>query len=136
MSQEVDYHILEQDYEDELTATQALNKEIERAALDLAADLDDAVTVESETLSHEETQALPVTNMAELDVTANLLAGNDDDSSLAETGTLEEITVNLDAGDKTVEMAASPGDSEAADERDDQTVEMDLDPAKMDSRAG
>ena len=32
LSQEVDYKILEQDYEDELTATQALNAEIARAA--------------------------------------------------------------------------------------------------------
>ena len=136
LSQEVDYQILEQDYEEELTATQALNKEIERAARELAADLDDAVTVESETLSHDETTALPVANMAELDLTANLPAGNDDDSTPEETASLEEITVNLDAGDKTVEMAASPQDGDDTEIRDDETVEMDLDRGKRDSRAG
>ncbi len=133
LSQEVDYQILEQDYEDEMTATQALNKEIERAARELAADLDDAVTVETETLSHEETTALPVANIAELDVTANLPAGNDDESASGDTGIHDEITVNLDAGDKTVEMAATRDASAAGD---DPTVEMDVDRAKRDSRAG
>ena len=35
VSSEVDYTVLEQDYEDELTATQALNEEIARAAAEL-----------------------------------------------------------------------------------------------------
>ena len=37
----VDLEVLEQDYEDEFTATQALNKEIEEAAAELANNLDD-----------------------------------------------------------------------------------------------
>jgi hypothetical protein len=43
ISKEVDYNILEQDYENELTATQALNEEIERAAAALVEDLNQAV---------------------------------------------------------------------------------------------
>ena len=41
VSHEVDYKVLEQDYEDELTATQALNSEITRAAAELAARMDE-----------------------------------------------------------------------------------------------
>ncbi len=42
VSQEVDYKIVEQDYEDEMTATQALNAEILKAADDLTVSLDTA----------------------------------------------------------------------------------------------
>ena len=64
VSREVDYNILEQDYEDELTATQALNLEIERAAAEFEASYDpndtNAVTVN---MSHEDkTAELPVAN--------------------------------------------------------------------------
>ena len=41
ISKEVDYDILEQDYEDEMTATQLLNEEIQKAAEDTAANDDD-----------------------------------------------------------------------------------------------
>lgn len=47
LSREIDYKILEQDYEDELTATQAMNAEIERAAKELAERIDET----SETLA-------------------------------------------------------------------------------------
>lgn len=40
VSQDVDFEVLEQDYEDELTATQALNLEIERATAELVASID------------------------------------------------------------------------------------------------
>jgi len=40
ISKEVDFDILEQDYEDEMTATQALNDEIARAAAELVEDLE------------------------------------------------------------------------------------------------
>jgi hypothetical protein len=43
ISKEVDYDILEQDYEDEMAATQALNEEIARAAAELAKDRDQAM---------------------------------------------------------------------------------------------
>jgi hypothetical protein len=39
INQEIDYDILEQDYEEELSATRALNVEIERAAAELADNL-------------------------------------------------------------------------------------------------
>ncbi len=126
LNKEVDYHILEQDYEDELTATQALNREIERAAAELAADLEDEVTVESETLSGEETAALPISSIAELDVTAEMHAGNDDLSAtdtLDTAGMSETITTEIaHAGQSTDDPAF-----------DDETAEMDIRPKKVDS---
>ena len=47
VNQEVDYRILEQDYEDELTATQALNLELERAAREMRLDLDAEAAAEA-----------------------------------------------------------------------------------------
>ena len=77
ISKEVDYDILEQDYEDELTATQALNQEIERAAADLTAELnrssDDDLTAE-----------MPMALVTELDVTAEMPVANDDDTAAME----------------------------------------------------
>jgi pilus assembly protein FimV len=97
VDQEVDYKILEQDYEDEMTATQALNAEIQKAADDLAACMDDDID--------DETAEVPLTIVRELDMTAQLpvkdLAeeeiGDDDETSVLRT-------VKTDADDKTVEM--------------------------------
>ena len=131
LSKEIDYQILEQDYEDELTATQALNREIERAAAELTADLDEEVTVESETLSGDETAALPLTNVTELDVTASMRAGNDDEATDADDKTAE-ITARLNTDEKTVEMAAA-GDAERAD---DVTTEIEVESGRVGKRAG
>jgi hypothetical protein len=46
VSKEVDYKVLEQDYEDEMTATQAINEEIMKAGEDFALDDDLDATVE------------------------------------------------------------------------------------------
>ncbi len=66
VSQEVDYKILEQDYEDEMTATQALNAEIQKAAEELATRMDDDVTAE------HETPQKPMATVHSIDVTAPL----------------------------------------------------------------
>lgn len=99
ISKEVDYKVIEQDYEDELTATQALNEEIARAATELAErmenDADDATT------------ALPLTSVTDLDITAQMPAQNDEISDLDDTGVNEAITVNTPADDETVETPAS-----------------------------
>jgi hypothetical protein len=111
VDQDVDYEILEQDYEDEMTATQALNSEIQKAAEDLAARMDDdtdAVTTE-----------MPLATVHELDVTAQLPAkdrqeeeiGDDDDTGV-------NPTVNMEAEDQTAEMMQ------------DNTVEMPKDGSK------
>jgi len=78
ISKEVDYKVVEQDFEDEMTATQTLNAEIARAA-------------------------------AELDITAQMPAQNDEFSDLDDTGINEAITVNTPADDETAEMPAESG---------------------------
>lgn len=81
INKESDFEMLQQDYEDELTATQALNLEIARAAEELARDF-----ARDEDEASDETTSLPVDGQAsdsdvtaEFDVTAELpLAENDE----------------------------------------------------------
>jgi len=113
VSQEVDNKILEQDYEDEMTATQALNQEIQKAAEELA-------TRMSDDDSEDDTKEMSLASVHELDVTVQMRGGNDDDIS-DDDDTGVNPTVNLEADDKTVEM------------RDDSTVEM---PKKGGTKAG
>jgi LysM repeat protein len=117
VSQEVDFKILEQDYEDELTATQALNMEIAKAAAELSDRLDED--------QGDVTAEMPLATVTELDVTAQLPAKNDDISDLDDTGI--NPTVNMDSIDNTVEMPK--GDSE-------KTAEMEIEPGKIDTKAG
>ena len=58
MPEALDYKIVEQDYEDEMTATQLLNKEIAEAALKLSDD--------------DATSDLPLASVTDLGVTAQL----------------------------------------------------------------
>ena len=121
LSQEVDFEILERDYEDELTATQALNAEIAKAAEELANDVDgfedDDATAET-----------PLATVTELDITAQLPAENDDEiSDLDDTGINEEITERIEAVEKTVEMVVGEPES---------TVELQVESGKVDTKAG
>lgn len=104
ISKEVDYNVVEQDYEDEMTATQALNEEIARAATELAermeSDGDD-----------NETTALPLATVTELDITAQMPAQNDEISDIDDTGINEATTLNTAAEDETVEMPAESSKS-------------------------
>ncbi|HNP63728.1 MAG TPA: hypothetical protein PKH39_07290 [Woeseiaceae bacterium] len=100
INKDADYDVLEQDYEDELTATQALNDEITRAAAELAARMD------VEVIDNDETTAMPLASVTELDITAQMPAQNDDVSDLDDTGITQEITINEAADDSTVEMPA------------------------------
>ena len=122
ISREVDYDILEQDYEDELSATQALNQEIARAAAELADDLDEA-------RDDDVTSEMPLASVTELDVTASLeqpdeTAEVEQSRDPGETGA---VTVNMTAEDKTAEMPVAGNDD---------TVEMDVEGGKVDTRAG
>jgi len=110
VSQEVDFDILEQDYEDEMTATQALNAEITKAAAELAERMESIDESDA-------TTALPMASVTELDITAQLPAQNDDSAA----------TVNMEADDSTVEMDASRND-------DDETMEIES--GKVDTKAG
>lgn len=117
VSQEVDYKILEQDYEDEMTATQALNLEIAKASAELSENLDED--------RGDATAEMPLATVTELDVTAQLPAQNDDISDLDDTGI--NPTVSMDANDNTVEMPRG---------NNEKTVEMEIESGKVDSKAG
>jgi hypothetical protein len=106
VSHEIDYKVLEQDYEDEFTATQALNNEIARAAAELAARMDE------EFGDQEDTSEISMASVTSLDITAQLPANNDDDiSDLDDTGINEAVTVDMRTDDITVEMPAKKGRS-------------------------
>ena len=93
LSREVDYKILEQDYEDELTATQALNAEIEKAAKDLADRLDDdAAPIEPIDDSTVETQAITAETTA---IEASDVGEPEIITDLDDTGVNEELTAEM-----------------------------------------
>ena len=117
ISEEADLKILEQDYEDEMTATQALNLEIAKAAAELTEKLDED--------QGDEPAEMPLATVTELDVTAQLSARNDNISDVDDTGV--NPTVNMDGSDNTVDMPK--GDNE-------KTVEMDIESGKVDTKAG
>ncbi len=112
INDEADIRKLEQDYEDEFTATQALNKEIERAAAEIAEKM------ERDAEDSDATSALPLASVTELDITAQMPAQNDAESSVEETGITQAL--NLDDTGLTQELNLD-------DIVDDATVEM---PAK------
>lgn len=106
LSKDVDYKILEQDYEDEFTATQVLNAEIEKAAAELA----DRMDIES---TGEMTAKLP----------ENTRAVNDD---ISDSG-MSEVTTELQAADndETAEMPANDNDV---------TVDMEVESGIIDTK--
>ncbi len=144
INQETDYKILEQDYEDELTATQALNKEIERAAAELTSRLENG----NKTDDDEATTEMQFANVTELDVTANVRAGNDDQDDKGNTAadatddnTSQDntsITARLTAEDKTVEMqpAATDKTVEIVSQDGESTVEMEIESGRVNTKSG
>ncbi len=114
---EIGQDILAQDYEEEMSATQLLNAEVEKAASELAESLGEgnyageAVASDDDNAgrvvgSEDDTSIeMQLTNLSELDLTATLEAQND------EIGDDLDVTANIDADDKTVEM---PRDKDGA----------------------
>jgi hypothetical protein len=90
VSQEVDYLVLEEDHEDPLTATQALNLEIEKAAAELADSLD--AEIRAETRAADDTPAAPVAAA----FVPRIAAVNDDDAGDLDTTATHQL------GDTTV----------------------------------
>ncbi len=87
LSRDVDYKILEQDYEDEFTATQVLNAEIEKAAAELVERMDNDVTGELTAKLQQKTHAVndddDATGVsASAEVTAELLGTDVDDNDI------------------------------------------------------
>jgi hypothetical protein len=98
LSRSADYQILEQDYEEELTATQALNKEIEAAARALAEQMDDP--------DGGKTSEMPSPQDPDMtaELTANLEApGDAQNDAFADSHTISD--------DLKVEMPEADGDA-------------------------
>jgi len=102
---DADFQIIEQDYEDELTATQALNLEIAHAAAELTAKME----IEGTNKSDDETSALPLATVTELEITAQLPARNDEISSPEDNEDSEAVTANTIADEDTIDMPVESG---------------------------
>jgi phage tail protein X len=101
INDEVDIDMLEQDYDDELTATQALNAEIEKAAADLARDMDEEEEEEEEADASGETSVqVRLASVTDLDLTAEMAAKNDEKDA-------DDDTTSLEVDDETIEMTAN-----------------------------
>ena len=103
VGQEVDYQVLEQDYAEELTATQALNFEIGRAAAELADRLDAEIRAES-------AAAVAARARASLTAFSPLVAGNDDDAGDLEVTAAFDSALYLDEDAKTARLPAADVD--------------------------
>jgi len=114
---EVDLEILEQDYEDELTATQALNLEILHAAEEIAGDRAAVEAMDDYEITSELTAGLPLTSVTELDVTAQMPSRDDESDDTVETGIHEAATIEMPAAEN------------------DETAEMDVDGGTVDTKA-
>ncbi|MDJ0916908.1 MAG: LysM peptidoglycan-binding domain-containing protein [Woeseiaceae bacterium] len=159
MNDEVDYDILEQDYQDELSATQALNLEIEKAAQELTKRLEDDDTSST---------GIQIAAVEELDITAEMPAKNDetlsdlDDTNVNEALQLpEDDTEKMFTEEKTEELPSASSDTatvempqrfEAASDdgldaitsdgdhtveiitRDDDTVEMEVEGGRVNTK--
>lgn len=125
LDQEIDYQILEQDYEDELTATQALNMEIEKAAAELTGRF--AATNASAASSDDETAEMRLATVTEIDSTSRMPSDETDDRDVDDSGVSAELNADLSAEDKTVEMPKSDNDD---------TAEMTVESGKVDTKAG
>jgi len=110
LCQQVDYKDLEQDYENELTETQALDVEIARAATELAARMDNDATGKT-------TAELP----------KNTAARNDDSSDLDSTSSQKGPTVEMPIADIGVTVV-TPADA------DDLTVDMLIESGRIDTK--
>jgi hypothetical protein len=123
ISQDVEYDLLEQDYEDELTATQALNLEIERAAAELTKDL-------NETGGADDTAALATAEASLADDATTQLPAFDGDATVEfepsyDPDDTNAVTVNMTHEDPTAEMPVA---------NDDETVEMDIEGGRVKTR--
>jgi hypothetical protein len=130
----VDYRDLEQDYEEEFTATQAANAEIEKAALELARRMDEDdtfnVTAEMSTIGATEEILAPDRTIEQS--TAEMPTVSDPDMTAELTSNLPtSIEAENDAladdgpSDVTVEMTAAGSDI---------TIDTRLDTARIDTK--
>lgn len=110
LSRSAEYQILEQDYEEELTATQALNKEIEEAARALAEQMEEAE-------GGDKTAEMPTPQDPDMtaELTANLKApGDAENEEFANSGAVPDLMVEMPEsdGDATLDVESPMIESE------------------------
>jgi hypothetical protein len=141
LSREVDYKILERDYEEELTTTQALNAEIARAAMELAESVENSSdhlekTVEMPqdrrtSTSMEVTAQLPSSSdsQATAEITAEMTTEMTTEMSGHRDAVIDQLIGNLDDTGVNEELTA---DLPGAD--NDVTAEMTVEGGRIDTR--
>jgi len=100
--------VLEQDYEDELTATQALNEEIIRAAAELVAAQKSKVQPDDDA-TDDATTEMPRATVTELDITAQMPTQSGEMSDPDATGVNETLAANDTDDEETAEMPIETG---------------------------
>ena len=123
---ETDLTILEQDYEDELSATMALKSELTQAAERLVQDMefgDDDGDGDDDSVDRDLTAAMSLGSLSDHDVVANPADADNDDNA----ATIEELTLEFLGDEETVEMPK-------VDE--DKTRKMPKRGIKLDKKAG
>ena len=138
---DVDYKILEQDYEDEFTATQALSAELSRAARELSRQFgkDEMGDTLSDTTINEALEESPDDETTVLPSSGDAFSGDDETTAMPAVGKAPR------AGDDTSHLAISSNmtlddtaneeislDVPAAD--NDSTIEVDVESATIDTR--
>ncbi|MGI9260898.1 MAG: type IV pilus assembly protein FimV [Woeseiaceae bacterium] len=149
LSQEIDYEVLEQDYEDELTATQALNIEVEKAAMELAARMQDDADLTAEMRPDEPTNEMPAIEktqeMEASDKTQEMEASGDTDAvatmipEVSNPDQTAELSTNLPTSllaenDETAAEEGSATTIELSAAGSDITVEMQVESGKVDTK--
>lgn len=140
LSQEIDYEVLEQDYEDELTATQALNIEVEKAAQELAARMQEDAELTAEMQPLEPTNEMPAIDKTQemeatgdTDAVATLIPDVSSPDQTAELST--NLPTSLLAENDEVAAAGSAATTiELSAAGSDITVEMQVESGKVDTK--
>jgi hypothetical protein len=123
----IDLTILEQDYEDELSATQSLHMDVTQAALMMSAEMASGVdAATSDDDSADDDTAAMILNDITLEDGENHDAAENDDMAITQKD-MEAMKLELFADDETVEMPMSD---------DEKTRQMPANRAKLKKKAG
>jgi hypothetical protein len=109
-----DLTILEQDYEDELSATQSLHMDVTQAALMLSAEMEgakNAATSDDAGSDDDETAAMSLAGVTDFGVNTQFEADNDDAITINDELTFDDqLTIHLSDNEETVEMPIADND--------------------------
>ncbi len=138
LNKRVDIQALEQDYQDEYTATLAMNGEIEQAAIDLALRLDESDSSEVTSKLPSVADATQTEAVLEDDMPTEIASLDDEIDDLEDTGVNPQLTARMPqpGNEPTVEMP-QPGAEptvEMPQPGSEPTVEMEIESGKVDSK--